>query len=163
MKSNDKINSRKNEIKALISEGNVQSQEELMGLLEMKGYTVTQATLSRDLKELGVAKVYDRHNGYCYRLASYDNNLSQVYKEATPSDGIISIEFCGHLAVIKTMPGFASVVASVVDNNLKTGIAGTIAGDDTVFVALRNADAENVMMTAMEHYLPGIGYKRIKK
>jgi len=162
MKATDKINSRKNLIKALISDGNVQSQEELMGLLEMKGYAVTQATLSRDLKELGVAKVYDRHFGYCYRLASYENNLSQSYKEATPSDGIVSIEFCGHMAVIKTMPGFASVVASVVDTNVKEGVAGTIAGDDTVFVALREANAQNVIMTSLEHYLPGIGYKMIK-
>ena len=154
-----KIN-RKSVIKAVIAEGNVQSQEELMGILIQKGYNVTQATLSRDLKELGVSKVYDKDFGYCYRLASFvAGPVAHPYKESTPSDGIVSLEFCGAMAVVKTIPGFASVVASVIDHNVKLEIAGTIAGDDTVFVALRPQFTQQQVASALEIYLPGIGYK----
>jgi len=151
----EKILNRKSAIKALVTEGNVQSQEELMGLLEEKGYSVTQATLSRDLKELGVAKVYDKHLGYCYRLSSYVQNMPHSYKEATPFDGILTIEFCGNLLVVRTIPGFASVVASMIDNNVKNGVAGTIAGDDTVFVALRNPFSKEQVMETLENAIPG--------
>ena len=153
-----KIN-RKSIIKAIIAGGNIQSQEELMGILIQKGYNVTQATLSRDLKELGVSKVYDKDFGYCYRLASYGGSLARTYKESTPSDGIVSLEFCSGMAVVKTMPGFASVVASVIDHNVTLEIAGTIAGDDTVLAVTRPQFTPQQITSSLETYLPGIGYK----
>lgn len=152
---------RLNAVRALVGSGNIQSQEELIGKLEEAGYSVTQATLSRDLKQLGVAKIYDNHYGYCYRLST-DSTHPATYKEATPSDGIQSIEFCGNMAIIKTMPGFASVVASVIDRIVTLEIAGTIAGDDTVFVAIRENFSRQQVIFALDRCLPGIKNKNSK-
>lgn len=153
---------RINAVRAIIGSGNIQSQEELIGRLEESGYAVTQATLSRDLKELGVAKVYDKRYGYCYRLSTYENTAQSAYREVTPSDGILSIEFCGNLAVIKTIPSFASVVASVIDRNISLEVAGTIAGDDTIFAVIREGFQQQQVISVLERFLPGIRLKNSK-
>ena len=152
-------NDRKSEVKAIIATGNIHNQEELMSYLDVRGYSITQATLSRLLKDLGVAKVYDKLYGYCYRLPSYENSFDKAYREVRPADGILSVEFCGNIVVIKTIPGFANVVASVIDRNLDTEIAGTIAGDDTIFATIRTRFTVQQVVSSLEHYLPSIELK----
>lgn len=155
---NDK-DDRKSEVRAIIAAGNIHNQEELMSYLEARGFSITQATLSRLLKDLGVAKVYDKLYGYCYRLPSYENNYDKAYREVRPSDGILSVEFCENILVIRTIPGFANVVASVIDRNMDAEIAGTIAGDDTIFATVRSRFTRQQVILNLGKFLPSAELK----
>ena len=131
-------------IKMIISSKELGSQEELLQELNREGYELTQATLSRDLKQLKVAKAASMNGKYVYVLP---NNT--MYKRMTEphsasemlrQPGFVSIEFSDNIAVIKTRPGYASSLAYDIDNNHFHEIIGTIAGDDTIFIACRTAD-----------------------
>lgn len=115
------------------------SQEELLKLLSERQCEVTQATLSRDLKLLKVAKTPLSNGTYKYVLPSYNKPLpSQGTFNAFQSHGaVVSLEFSGQLAVVKTKPGYASAIAWDIDNKAGEKVLGTIAGDDTILVIPR--------------------------
>jgi len=117
----------------------VGSQDELLRLLTERQCVVTQATLSRDLKLLKVAKTPLSNGTYKYVLPSYNKPLpSQPVSNTLISHGaVISIEFSGQLAVVKTKPGYASAIAWDIDNKATLEVLGTIAGDDTILVVPR--------------------------
>lgn len=117
----------------------VGSQEELLRLLFERQCFVTQATLSRDLKLLKVAKTPLSNGTYKYILPSYNKPLpSQVSSNTLISHGaVLSIDFSGQLAVVKTKPGYASAIAWDIDNKATAEVLGTIAGDDTILVIPR--------------------------
>lgn len=114
----------------------VGSQEELLKILNDKQCEVTQATLSRDLKLLKVAKTPLSNGDYKYILPSYNMPLSiETTANTLISHGaVMSLEFSGQLAVVKTKPGYASAIAWDIDNKASEQILGTIAGDDTVLL-----------------------------
>ena len=143
-------------ISAIIRESSVGSQDELMALLKSRGYEITQATLSRDLKELKVIKVPSAE-GYRYQIHSHAAPSTR-----TPSGIINTVDVSGGFMVIKTGPGFAAPVASTIDNHVVCeSIMGTIAGDDTVLVILRSPDAAEGVLDAMARELPGIKERMI--
>lgn len=145
-------------ISAIIRESVVSSQDELMSLLKARGYDITQATLSRDLKELQVVKV-PSGLGYRYQIHSHPTRPTR-----TPSGIIHTVDVSGGFMVIKTGPGFASPVASTIDNHVVCdAIMGTIAGDDTVLVILRSPDSVDMVLNAMARELPGIKERLINK
>ncbi|MDL2290037.1 ArgR family transcriptional regulator [Paludibacteraceae bacterium OttesenSCG-928-F17] len=114
------------------------SQEELLNLLHERECDVTQATLSRDLKQLKVAKTPLANGTYKYILPPVNSPVVEHGKPNHFSNGIIvSIDFTGQFAVIKTKPGYANVVAWDIDNEAKHEVLGTIAGDDTILVIIR--------------------------
>jgi transcriptional regulator of arginine metabolism len=117
----------------------VGSQEELLKLLIERQCFVTQATLSRDLKLLKVAKTPLSNGTYKYILPSYNKPLpSQVNSNTLISHGaVLSVDFSGQLAVVKTKPGYASAIAWDIDNKATVEVLGTIAGDDTILVVPR--------------------------
>lgn len=116
----------------------VGSQDELLKILLDKQCEVTQATLSRDLKVLKVAKTPLSDGAYKYILPSYNKPASEAYALTFGSHGALSsIEFSGNLAVIKTKPGYAGAIAWDIDNKASEQILGTIAGDDTVLIIPR--------------------------
>ena len=134
-------NSRLDAIKLIISSKEIGSQDELLQELSKEGYVLTQATLSRDLKQLKVAKAASMNGNYVYVLP---NNT--MYKRMTEQhsvhemmryNGFISIEFSGNIAVIRTRPGYASSLAYDIDNREFDEILGTIAGDDTIMLVMR--------------------------
>ena len=114
----------------------VGSQEELLRILNDKQCEVTQATLSRDLKLLKVAKTPLSNGDYKYILPSYNKALPvETTTNTLISHGtVMSLEFSGQLAVVKTKPGYASAIAWDIDNKASDQILGTIAGDDTVLL-----------------------------
>ena len=114
------------------------SQEELMKLLAKDNYVITQATLSRDLKQLKVAKTPLSNGTYKYILPPV-NQYVEVGGEINhfSSGVILSLEFSGNLAVIKTKSGYASAIAWDIDNEAKHEVLGTIAGDDTILLVPR--------------------------
>lgn len=147
-------------IKIIISSKEIGSQEELLQELSREGFSLTQATLSRDLKQLKVAKAASMNGNYVYVLP---NNT--MYKRMTEShtaaellqhNGFISIEFSGNLAVIKTRPGYASSLAYDIDNKDLHEIIGTIAGDDTIMLVLREGVSKAVARHALSYVIPNI-------
>ena len=140
-------NSRLDAIKIIISSKEVGSQEELLQELAKEGFRLTQATLSRDLKQLKVAKAASMNGNYVYVLP---NNT--MYKQ----NGFISIEFSANLAVIKTRPGYASSLAYDIDNRNFDEILGTIAGDDTIMLVIREGCTRAGVKNALSLIIPNI-------
>jgi transcriptional regulator of arginine metabolism len=120
---------RRDEIRALVASRPIATQEELRALLAARGHDVTQATLSRDLAQLGARRGPRRGGGTAYELAEAPDAASLL------GDLVRSIDDNGTLVVIHTTPGAASVVAGALDRARPNEILGTIAGDDAIFVA----------------------------
>ncbi|MBX7171958.1 MAG: hypothetical protein K1X72_13430 [Pyrinomonadaceae bacterium] len=124
---------RQNKILEIINTNQIGSQGELTELLESKGFSVNQSSISRDLLELGVVKV---HGAYA---VPQKNNYA--------SFGLISLEIAGdNLIVAKTDTGFAAAVCVRIDNAKIPEIVGTIAGEDTIFIAVRNQKEQRVVL-----------------
>ncbi len=150
-------------IRQIISANRVRSHEELQILLGERGASVTQATLSRDLNELGVLKVKENGTGYCYRLpSSQEPRQEQAKPSSYTGRGVVSIEFNGSgMAVIKTLPGFAGALAAVIDSNDTPHIMGTLAGDDTILLILRDGSNSVSVLPELSRFISGIEEKRI--
>ncbi|NPA36640.1 MAG: ArgR family transcriptional regulator [Chlorobi bacterium] len=147
-------------IRQIISEKNIGSQEELLNMLNEQGYNITQATLSRDLKFLKVAKVHDA-SGYRYVIpeAGTKKPSEEYSSEGFPLNRIEHLEFSGQLAVMKTKPGFANSIASVIDSYGIYEVLGTIAGDDTILLINREGISKSDIVNALELILPGLKKK----
>ena len=154
--------SRQNTIRELVTAGMVHSQEELQELLSERGFAATQATLSRDMKEIGVVKMHDPEYGYSYRIPFQGEHPQSRMHQAASLDGVVSIEFSSSLAVIKTRPGFANVIAAIIDAAGHDTLMGTIAGDDAVLLALRERFSRDEVLASLSQVLPGIQNKLIK-
>lgn len=149
-----------NVIRQLISNHRVGSQEELLNLLETEGFSTTQATLSRDLKALKVAKRPDIEGGYAYVLPEDDDQREEDENgEVFPVSGLESIEFSGNMAVLKTRPGFANSIASVIDNHAPFEVLGTIAGDDTILLISKEGVSRPDVINALSLFMPGLKKK----
>jgi len=122
-------------IKELLISSKFSKQEELLEILVNYGFKITQATLSRDLKELGVGTKYDKEFGFIYQI--YDDNETTILHNPTRLNSGITLEVSGNMAVLKTLAGFANGVAAVIDSKCIDTIAGTIAGNDTVLIIIR--------------------------
>ena len=143
---------RLNIIREMIAQHQLSSQEELLGMMEQAGFEVTQATLSRDLKLMKVVKAPNEKGVYVYTLPqSAPKGESTANREPRMANGLLSIEFSGQLAVIKTRPGHASAFAYEIDSNASHVILGTIAGDDTILLIPREGfSREEVTRTLSE-------------
>jgi len=122
----------------LVSNSALCNQEDLLNLLCSKGFNVTQATLSRDMKQLKIIKSPDASGNYIYTASEqniYSNKAAFNNKGVNLSaTGFLSLEFSDKLAVIKTRPGYAMGIASDIDQSISHLILGTIAGDDTILL-----------------------------
>lgn len=127
----------------------ISNQEELLKELMTSGFTLTQATLSRDIKQLKIAKVHNGEGDYVYRLPQ-----DEVTKAFGQSDRQLPyIEFSGNLAVIRTRPGYAMGIASDIDNHSRKEILATIAGDDTILVIPRDGMSREEVTEALSHFI----------
>lgn len=147
---------RLNIILRLLRENRVESQEEMLVLLEAQSIFITQATLSRDLKLLKVSKVGAGSEGYFYAVPSLDELRRR--EEIHGQDfmrGYISIDWNDQFVVIKTFSGYSSTVALALDNLRIEGVMGTIAGqDNTVFVALRKGFSGDDFLKELKNRIP---------
>lgn len=140
MKSN-----RQNAIIDIIENNDIETQEELIGLLAEKGFSVTQATVSRDIRELKLIKVTGKLGKYKYIVPAQSNDDGQHVYIAAFAASIKSVEFAMNLVIIKTYPGLANAVAANIDAQDEFKIVGCVAGDDTIFAATRSPeDARDV-------------------
>lgn len=152
--------SRMEALKMLISSQELGSQDEVLQALAKEGYKLTQATLSRDLKQLKVAKAASMNGKYVYVLPNetmykrVSNPMSA--REMLMSPGFQSINFSGNMVVIKTRPGYASSIAYNIDNSDIPQILGTIAGDDTIFIVKKEGASEQELLRLLSHIIPDI-------
>ena len=153
-------NNRLDAIKMIISSKEVGSQEELLQALSKEGFRLTQATLSRDLKQLKVAKAASMNGNYVYVLPNntmYKRMVEpQTATEMLMNNGFKSIEFSRNIAVIKTRPGYASSLAYDIDMHDIPEILGTIAGDDTIILVLREDVGRGELRYALSEIIPNI-------
>jgi len=145
-------------IREVIEGNRVANQEELSVLLEKRGLTVAQATLSRDIRDLRISKIHDE-SGYFYRLPS--DAVKAVHDAGgIVTNGIESLEFSGSMAVIKTRPGYANMIGALIDGNHLKEIIGTVAGDDTVLVITREGYSHDEVAASLGKIFKGIEKKR---
>jgi len=149
-------NERLMEIRRLIGSRNISSQDELNRLLEKRGFELTQATLSRDLKYLKVAKMPDEQTGYVYILPDKEQVLDEAEPLGRGIQGLISLDFAQGMAILKTLPGHASSVAYTLDNLGAYEIAGTIAGDDTILLIPRDGVTRSDLVNLIRVRIPGL-------
>lgn len=131
---------RQDAIIEMIENNCIETQEELAARLRALGYSVTQATVSRDIKELKLLKVPAHDGGYQYALpekqdVSVNDRLIRML-----TDSLVSVKYAGHMIVAHTLSGSANIAAEALDNMEWPEILGTIAGDNTVFIVI---DSEN--------------------
>lgn len=148
-------------LRMIISSQELGSQDELLEALQKEGFKLTQATLSRDLKQLKVAKAATMNGNYVYVLpnATMYKRVStpMQVKEMMQVPGFRSINFSGNMGVIKTRPGYASSIAYNIDNSDIPQIIGTIAGDDTIFIVIRQGVTEQEVVKALNEVVPNMG------
>lgn len=138
---------RRRVIRNLILDQAVTSQAELVELLEARGMSVTQATVSRDLSVIGATKANDDH----YRIGERgDPDEAVAYLGRTIDEFVESIQSSGNVVVMKTPPGAAMVVASAIDGAALTDVLGSVGGDDTVLVISTVADGGPVLAARLE-------------
>ena len=135
-------NDRQKKILEIVSSEDIETQEELMNALAREGYETTQATVSRDIRELKLRKVSMGVGGRVYRPSGLATDPAigsmESYKNIL-SSSVLSVDTAGNLVVVKTVSGMAMAVAAAIDSLRIDGVMGSIAGDDTIFVAVKDA------------------------
>lgn len=127
-------------IRELITENEIETQEELVDELKALGYNVTQATVSRDIKELHLVKVPTADRKYTYSLPA-DQRFNPLDKlKRLIMDAFVRIDHTSHFIVLKTLPGNAQAMGVLIDNLNWEEIMGTICGDDTCLIICRTED-----------------------
>ena len=151
---------RQNQIKRIILDTKIASQDELLDSLRKSGFELTQATLSRDLKELRVGKVANLAKGSVYVLHEpLQQNNQPANVPSIPLNSVLSIVFSYHLCVIRTFPAFANTVATYIDRSQLVEIAGTVAGDDTILVIPREGYTQKDILKALGSVIPDLENK----
>ena len=145
---------RQEQILKLIGEVDIETQNQMMDALKERGIKSTQATLSRDIKELRLVKELSPNGGYRYVAPSKDENadltvrLRKIFREC-----VVSFDTAQNLVVIHTLPGLANAAASALDSMQIPNLIGTIAGDDTAFFAMRSSEDASAFCKEIEDML----------
>lgn len=133
---------RQAKIMEIISNKNVETQEQLLAELQAAGFHSTQATISRDIKELRIIKELTTFGTYRYCVSAnevgstFSGKLNAIFREC-----ITNFDYAQNIMVIHTLPGLASAAASAIDAMSLSVVLGTLAGDDTVFIVMRDSNA----------------------
>lgn len=147
-----KRNTRQNAIKDIIEAKEIATQEELTEELRLRGFTTTQATVSRDINELGLVKIAGKTRKFKYAFdtpkPAIGNKIANIFKES-----VISIDSSLNLIVIKTSEGSASGAAFFLDKLHMSEILGTISGDDTILIIAKSIDNVPYIMDTLKEYL----------
>lgn len=145
---------RQAKIMEIISNRNVETQEQLLDALQKEGFRGTQATISRDIKELRIVKELTSLGTYRYAAAtesapgSFSSRLNTIFREC-----VTSFDYAQNIIVIRTMPGLASAAGSAIDAMNMSVVVGTLAGDDTVMVVMRDNNSAAAFCGEIKHLL----------
>lgn len=133
-------------IAELVDQHKIYTQEDLLHLLEQEGIVTTQATISRDIKELNLVKAVTEDGKYCYMMPreQKNDNLEKKFYSVF-LEAVISIDFAGHIVSVRCHTGMANAACAAMDTMKLEGIVGTLAGDDTFFILMRTEEqAQNI-------------------
>ncbi len=131
---------RHSEIIKIVNSYNIETQDELIEKLRDRGYEVTQATVSRDIRELKLTKVASGNNAYKYAVPTHDSQIYSSKYQYIVRETIISVEAACNMIVLKTLAGMAQAAAAAIDALGWNEIVGSIAGDDTIFIVMRSPE-----------------------
>lgn len=141
---------RQEKIKEIVENYKIDTQDELIRKLKQNGFSATQATMSRDIKELKLTKISDGKNGYYYVFPNTLNSSDINKLNSSLMRLIISVNCAMNIVVIKTLAGMAQAVATGIDNIKSDDILGCVAGDDTIFIVVTNIDLAQGMVTKIK-------------
>ena len=133
--------SRHDKIIEIIGKYEVETQDDLIERLRNEGFNVTQATVSRDIRELKLTKVLTGRGSYRYIRSNQNKGSVSVRFNTALADSIQTVDFAGNLIVLKTSPGLASAVATGIDAMHMIEILGCVAGDDTIMIVARSEES----------------------
>ena len=147
-------NNRQAMILEIISQENIETQEQLLARLQERGISSTQATISRDIKQMHLIKQPAGQGVYKYAVSDNRSRLNFAEKLRTIfRECITSIDFAQNIVVIKTMPGLANGACSALDNMDMNDIVGSLAGDDTALLVMRNTEAAELLCQEIKDML----------
>lgn len=133
---------RQAKIMEIISNQNIETQEQLQAVLFQEGYRCTQATISRDIKEMRIVKELTSLGTYRYTTSSnemgstFSSRLNTIFREC-----VVSFDYAQNIIVIRTMPGLAAAAGSAIDAMNLSAVVGSLAGDDTVMIVMRDSNS----------------------
>ena len=133
---------RQAKIMEIISNKNIETQEQLLAELNKEGFRCTQATISRDIKDMRIVKELTSMGSYRYTTSTneiggtFTSRLNAIFREC-----VVSFDYAQNIIVIRTLPGLASAAGSAIDAMNMSAVVGTLAGDDTVMVIMRDNNA----------------------
>ncbi len=144
---------RHNLILEIIEEQDIETQEELADELKRRGIRVTQATVSRDIKELRLLKVLGEHGGYKYATVERaEKGMSDRYIRIL-AECVISVDYVNNMIVIKTLTGSANAAGEAIDSMKWGEVLGTLAGDNTLLVIMRSEEAVQEMVARLHELM----------
>ena len=146
---------RHEKIIEIVEKYDIETQDELIEQLRKIGYAVTQATVSRDIRELKLTKVMGEKGSYRYQLPKSNESLNNFKFNHALAESITSVDYALHTVIIKTFPGMAQAVAVGIDNLRLPVILGCVAGDDTIIVISRSAEAAADLNTKIKEIIRG--------
>ncbi len=147
-------NNRQAMILEIISQENIETQEQLLKRLQDRGIRCTQATISRDIKQLHLMKEPIGQGAYKYAVSGNRMKLNVAEKLRTIfRECIVSIDYAQNIVVVKTMPGLANGACSALDNMEMNDIVGSLAGDDTALLVMRNTEAAELLCQEIKDML----------
>ena len=145
---------RQEKILQLIHDHDIETQEQLLSELREAGFQTTQATISRDIKQLRIIKELEPTGAYRYSVSAkpvehtFSAKLNIIFKQC-----LTSVEHAQNILVIKTMPGLASAACSALDKMNIPEIVGTLAGDDTAFIAMRDSASASTLCAELREQI----------
>lgn len=142
-------NARQNKLLELIAEKEIETQEDLVSELHAAGFVVTQATVSRDIKELGLIKISTDGKKQRYTKERNDSAVTSRFTDMF-RHAVVSIDYAVNIVVIKTLSGGANVAGMMIDRLKNKNVLGCVAGDDTVFAVLRDERAAEEMSVQLK-------------
>ena len=131
-------NSRHTRILEIINDHVIETQDDLIEKLKESGYIVTQATISRDIKQLGLIKTATKDGGYKYTSSKNENSGNENKLKNIMRETAVNAQNAQNIVVVKTFPGMANAAAAALDALAEEAIVGSIAGDDTIFIVVHS-------------------------
>ena len=146
-------NKRQEKIVSLITRYEIETQEELIGMLNKEGFRVTQATVSRDIRELKLTKVLTGRGSYRYTVSAGNENAPSIKFNRALINSIINVDYALNNIVIKTFPGLATAVATGLDSIDSKDILGCVAGDDTIIMVVKTENSAKDISARIHAFL----------
>lgn len=141
---------RHSKIIEFVKEFNIETQEEIAKMLKESGFNVTQATVSRDIRELNLTKISTNNGKQKYDIFSHEDNKNSEKFILIFKQGVVSIDYAQNIVVVKTLAGMAMAVAAGIDSMGNNEILGSIAGDDNIIIVVKDSiRAKSIMETLM--------------